>query len=711
MKRKEKIASVLLSSCMVVSGIGFLGYDHVVFGTSDGNSEVHGTSNVQGSVKATYQSEGFDYMITFSQSDLADKISKISVNDSEYSVAGSKMSVFNNNYFIDKDNHKVYIVRLHNNDVIKFDFNDGTSLKYKIETSDERSYTMTQLVENQQEHKIIKIRLVGKFEGALENQQKYDGISGATTNVSTNKNSDVVIQGAEVDSEDVTPKESDWKLLKDIESARIDGKKTRFILDEKSGMKPVYNSHDSAITLSGTPKNPGKYEVKVHYVDKFGRVAESNALPFEVYSTHEKLADQLKLEHAKKMQDGKYLWDMEPWYMEMFGGTDETVTVPKEVKGWFGSHASGVYGELGYQVENEPTQTLIVGKDTNLTMENMKVKSSVKILVKDGGKLNLRDSSVYGKIVVENGGKFQMNYDDYNNKFLTGAQINGQLELKDGAILESSMIYSNTNFLTDGKKVKKNVEPVVLVTGKAKVAGKVFIKGDDSPTGTDPKTNRTYAGQSALAVKNGSLDISKGSLVGAYGGGKIHTTTHGGNAVILDNGTIKGDGYLVAMGGTGFSGDGGNAVAGTGQVQVHKAELIGGNTYSKSGALGKSAEATVDTSKTKEVVKKEGVYNPNSTDDDQKEYWKDITSIPAYIAENYHDVMEAKVDADEENNNGGKTTDNQGTTSQGGNSQGTNSQGANSGSASNAGTTSLPSTNKDVKADRKSTRLNSSHEH
>ena len=55
------------------------------------------------------------------------------------------------------------------------------------------------------------------------------------------------------------------------------------------------------------------------------------------------------------------------------------------------SHTSGTYGELGYAVDGSPVQTLIVPDGCNLTLVNMKVFSSVNIVVENGGKLVLRD--------------------------------------------------------------------------------------------------------------------------------------------------------------------------------------------------------------------------------------------------------------------------------------------------------------------------------
>lgn len=106
----------------------------------------------------------------------------------------------------------------------------------------------------------------------------------------------------------------------------------------------------------------------------------------------------------------------------------------------------------------------------------MKVFSSVNIVVENGGKLVLRDSSIHGNIEVKNGGKFSSNYDDYGSQFLTGSSINGQLILNDGAILENSSIYSNTNFISNGHIIRQNTNPVIVVKGKVTVDGQVFVK-------------------------------------------------------------------------------------------------------------------------------------------------------------------------------------------------------------------------------------------
>ena len=96
-------------------------------------------------------------------------------------------------------------------------------------------------------------------------------------------------------------------------------------------------------------------------------------------------------------------------------GEENSVRVPKDLEVWYGSHKSGTYGVLGNDIAwddvkagNIP-QTLYIPDGCNLTLMNMKVLSSVRIVVEDGGKLTLSDSVVQGIIDVKSGGTFSMN--------------------------------------------------------------------------------------------------------------------------------------------------------------------------------------------------------------------------------------------------------------------------------------------------------------
>ena len=196
--------------------------------------------------------------------------------------------------------------------------------------------------------KTIKIRLVGSFEGAIQGQQKYDAVSGASMSASINKNSNVQVQAAEVESPDSVVPESAWKPLNEVQNLYVDRKQFNIELSADSGMTASYNVHDSAITLAGVPKKVGKYPVKVNVKDAAGRIATSNILYFEVFGTDEKLVDYLKIENSRKMHDGKYIWDMNPWLIKHFThDSSQTVTLPKDIKAWYGSNTSGVYGKLG----------------------------------------------------------------------------------------------------------------------------------------------------------------------------------------------------------------------------------------------------------------------------------------------------------------------------------------------------------------------------
>lgn len=477
----------------------------------------------------------------------------------------------------------------------------------------------------------LHVRLKGYFESAVTGQQKYDAVSGASTSVSSNKNSNVVVEAADLPDEQ-EPVEADWKELKET-GVKIDTKNTKVNIDSKSGMAGMYSTYDSSLALSGTPAEIGAYPVSVTVTDESGRTVTSNELTFKVYSTKEKLADHLNLDNATKTADGKYMYDMDPWVIPDFNDPDDIVTVPAEIKAWYGSHTSGTYGELGYAVsEGEATtQTLIIPDGCNLTMVNMKVLSSVKIKVENGGTLNLRDSSIYGQIEVENGGTISVNHDDYSGKFLTGTSINGQLILNDGATIKNSMIYSNTNFLTDGAKARHNTSPVVVTNGNVKVEGKVYIKGEEAATGTDPATGKSYSGQPALKVSSGTLTVGEGSQLAVYGGGNIATTSVGGAAVILDNGTISGAGTLIAVAGRGDGDNGGNAVEGTGKVEIAKAYLEGGSAYlfmNKNAEPGKAYTESVTISPSTKGTAVNGKKITSNSESAPDTYWSDITEIP-----------------------------------------------------------------------------------
>lgn len=501
----------------------------------------------------------------------------------------------------------------------------------------------------------VHVKIEGSFEAAIVGQKDYDGVSGASTGGSTsNRNSNVTVYGALVEK-DKEPTDDDWQKLDNNSEIDLNGSKCKVSIepdvesgtpeDADSGMSGVYMPISSDLTLSGTPKDAGKYLVSVSIEDKQGRKATSNTLPFMIYTGEETLAEQIKIENLKQYANGLYAWDiMEPWAIKNFGsnvdGEEESVRVPADLEVWFGSHESGTYGYLGYdlawdEVEagNIP-QTLYIPAGCNLTLTNMEILSSVRIVVEDGGKLTLDDSVVQGIIDVQGGGTFSMNYSAYSGKFKTGASVCGQIRLADGAILENAAIYSHANYLANGDLTDRTTsEPVVVTNGNVAVKGQVFIEGDDAGN---------EIGQTALQV-NGTLTLADGATLVAYGGGGGMTYFAGGTAIDL-NGTITGNGKLVAIGGAPLFGDGGTAISGSGTISTSETFLQGGTAFtSRDAKPGKALNGDITlTSQSRHV--KDGTLEETGTDDPLKAlYWNTgielIPPLDAFTTEQHTDAV------------------------------------------------------------------------
>ena len=568
-------------------------------------------------------------------------IKSVSVNKTKWEEASSRLSLMRREaYYRNTDENKLYFDgssdgMLKSGNILTIESEGYETLYLRVIKATADTFTVKKTDSDAETPSgpsdginTLHVRIRGSFESALEGQKKYDAISGASTSVTTNKNSDVIVEAA-VLPDGQEPKNSDWKPLSEV--ITVNKNRTKINIDtEACGMEGVYSVHDSSLSLSGEPLKAGSYPISVTVTDESGRTATSNELNFKVYTRTEVLAKQLKLENCKQTADGKYMYDMEPWAIASFGGENETVTVPKDIKAWYGSHTSGTYGELGYAVDGSPVQTLIVPDGCNLTLVNMKVFSSVNIVVENGGKLVLRDSSIHGNIEVKNGGKFSSNYDDYGSQFLTGSSINGQLILNDGAILENSSIYSNTNFISNGHIIRQNTNPVIVVKGKVTVDGQVFVKGDEAATGQDETTGKSLSGQPAIRIENGSLDIKKDSVVAAFGGGYIATTSVGGSGIILDNGSISGEGTLIAFGGNGTYDDGADAISGNGTVSVKNVYAQGGcSSIPKTGATaGKAIADGVTLAKTSNRTLLNGKEIKDNYGTISELYWSSITKVP-----------------------------------------------------------------------------------
>lgn len=546
------------------------------------------------------EEKNYDNKYSLELKDKIAQIKQIFVNDKEYKKVSSKVAVFGPAYFIDEANKILYLgQKVPDGHIVKFVFNDGTSVSF------ERKGKEFVKKDNHSAKKYY-LRIVGSFEAAIIGQKKYDSISSATGGgVNSNKNSNVKLQIAYTDKE--TPSDSDFKDAKDVANdLQLEAK----IISGDSGMQAKYSKMDNSVKLSGIPSKKGTYKVFVQSKD--GKL-KSNELDFEVFDSNEVTLEERLVEsefRALKNPETKKEWDMKPWVIKKFGKDKEEVTVPKNLKLWFGSRESGKYSELGYPIdENKPTtQTLVVTGE--LYLINMKILSSVNIVVKDGGKLNLSDSSLYGKITVENGGTLEVNYDDYHKSFASGSSINGQIILKDGATLQNSVIYSNANYLTDGKNAKHIQNPVVSVQGNATIKGNVFIRGDEAPTGEQ------YKGQGAMEIAKGkTLTIEKDAKLGLFAGGRYALTSNGGDALKLE-GTVTGKGTLIAVGGNGrFSGKGGNGVSGNGTISVDNAYLRGGNSYMSKNEGGKAVLDSITIEKNTKGYTVDGKNSTNSIED------------------------------------------------------------------------------------------------
>lgn len=638
-------------------------------GGSGAGGEVTPTKDIAFAAKSE---DPYQILTVANDTKYVSKIKEIRVNGTAWTKAGAKISVFNENYFCDDDSNQIYFYRsaLTNGDIVKI-VSEGYEDKLLRVTNKDGTFSVADYEGEEANTMQLHVRLVGSFEAAILNQQKYDGISGASNSASTNKNSNVVVQAALMEG-DAEPTEDDWVLLKDL-GLSVNKEKTSVQIvnadgESNSGMVGFYSSYDSSLTLQGIPTTVGTYNISITYTDKQGRTATSNTLPFKVYDPEQTtLADRLTYDNCTETADGKYMWDMEPWVITKFTNNDQTFTVPEKVKAWYGSHTSGTYGELGYAVDEgaATTQTLVIPSGCNLTIVNTKILSSVKIVVENGGTLVLRDSVAYGQIEVQNGGTFSMNYDNYSGKFLTGASLCGQLILKDGATLSSSLIYSNTNFLSDGKNARHNVDPVVLAEGNVTVTGQVFIRGDEAPTGTDASTGKSYSGQPALKVQNGTLTLADNATLATYGGGRIATTSVGGSAIVLDNGAIIGNGKLIAVGGSGFFDNGGTAVTGNGRISVTDAYLEGGRTTNKNAAPGAAIESTVTLANTTNRNLINGKVATTSDNMTADTYWYDVTTAPDLDLY----PVEKNAPGDNNGNNGGSgNSGNSGNTNHSGNS-------------------------------------------
>ena len=644
-------------------------------------------------VKLSQDMFGSDWYVTFGETGYVSKVSKVTVNGTEWEAKDSGVSS-GGAYKKDTENNLLEFAAkdfspnptipvLKSGDVITITaegYKDLT-MKFVVDADGKASLVAD---DGQGDPLELHVKIEGSFEAAIVGQKNYDGVSSASVGgASSNKNSAVTVYGA-LTKNGTKPADSDWQKLESYSSKiNLVGSKCKVNIvpdtskgtseSADSGMEGVYMTISSDLTLNGTPKDAGSYLVSVHIEDNQGRTADSNELPFRIYTGEETLADQIKTENLNQYQSGLYAWDiMEPWAIKNFGsnvtGAENSVRVPKDLEVWYGSHESGTYGVLGYDIAwndvkaDKIPQTLYIPDGCNLTLMNMKILSSVRIVVEKGGKLTLRDSSVQGIIDVQSGGTFSMNYDSYNQTFETGASICGQLRMEDGSILENAAIYSHANYLANGDRTDRTThEPVVTTTGNVQFKGQVFISGD---------AGGSEIGQSGLRV-SGTLSLNNDAVLAVYGGKGTVVDTKGGTAIELNNGTITGGGKVIALGGEVLWKDGGTAVSGTGTIATTEAYLQGATAYTHSPSKAQPGKAYANgvTVKADKQHIADGTLVDSAANDPLADlYWKSgidatpdlnkyiITPTPGYVlmnipynafyaAEKGDNDMAARVDA------------------------------------------------------------------
>ena len=581
---------------------------------SGGESEKPGTpeNSIVDLSKVSFAAsfDGNDWQVSFDEAGYADKISGVSVNGTAWETAsllmrGGQYKIDDGKLLFARNSYGA-VPALKSGDLITITAAGYEDLTFKLVIDKNGNASVSSDTESGDPYK-LHVKIEGSFEAAIVGQKDYDGVSSASVGgASSNKNSAVTVYGALVEK-DAEPMAADWEKLDHQSKISLEGSKCKVNIvpdtasgtkdDADSGMKGVYMTLSSDLTLNGVPKDAGSYLVSVHIEDDQGRAANSNALPFRVYTGEETLADQIKTENLKQYQSGLYAWDiMEPWAIKNFGsnvdGAENSVRVPEKLEVWYGSHESGTYGVLGYDIAwndvkaDKIPQTLYIPNGCDLTLLNMKILSSVRIVVENGGKLTLRDSTVQGIIDVQSGGAFSMNYNAYNKKFETGASLCGQLRLADGSILENSAIYSHANYLANGNRTDRTThEPVVTTTGNVQLKGQVFISGD---------AGGSEIGQSGLRV-SGTLSLDNDAVLAVYGGKGTVVDTKGGTAIELNNGTITGGGKVIALGGEVLWKDGGTAVSGIGTIATADAYLQGATAYTHSPSKAQPGKAHDDT--------------------------------------------------------------------------------------------------------------------
>lgn len=388
----------------------------------------------------------------------------------------------------------------------------------------------------------------------------------------------------------------EWEDWNTFATRNSDAEISFSISPEGSGMEVSPVAYDT-VYVTGTPQTPGTYYITAT-VTSGARSQQSSSVEMRIYAD-----DQTLQQRMDALAEGTSSWDMEPYEISETGNA----VVPVGLHDIYGSHESGVYGIIGKgENGNFGTETLTIPAGADVTLHNMKIYSSVKIVVEKGGKLTLDDSVAYGAVEV-NGGTLSAR---------NSASFVNQITLNDGSALEDAEIRSHANYLTDGNyKVEAPVAPV-QTNGTVTVKGTCSIEGEGVVSSKDAQTG--------LIVNAGKLVIDQGATLKATGGSVDIDNGNGGAGIVLNGGSIIGNGQLEAQGGSvGMGGgNGGAGVAGEGTIAVSKLKATGGNTVGENdaamgapGNAGNGIDSTVLVSKATQVESKGGTgVNPGSSE-------------------------------------------------------------------------------------------------
>ena len=386
----------------------------------------------------------------------------------------------------------------------------------------------------------------------------------------------------------------EWEDWNTFAARNSDAEISFSISPEGSGMEVSPVAYDT-VYVTGTPQTPGTYHITAT-VTSGARNQQSSSVEMRIYAD-----DQTLQQRMDALSEGTSSWDMEPYEISETGNA----VVPVSLHDIYGSHESGVYGIIGKgENGNFGTETLTIPAGADVTLHNMKIYSSVKIVVEKGGKLTLDDSVAYGAVEVNGGTLSAKNSSSFVN----------QITLNDGSALEDAEIRSHANYLTDGNyKVEVPTAPV-QTNGTVTVKGTCSIEGEGIVSSKDAQTG--------MIVNGGKLVIDQGAMLKATGGSVDLDNGNGGAGIMLNGGSIIGDGQLEAQGGSvGMGGgNGGAGIAGEGIVAVSTLKATGGNTVGENdaamgapGNAGNGIDPKVLVSKATRVESKGGTgVNPGS---------------------------------------------------------------------------------------------------